>query len=388
MEARLWALVALLALALATPLAVGADEDGEDGADGGDPWTLEELRTRVAYMEQRGHGIQSQASRTGGPGRERLRVFQPMGSFRLRHKHATHEVSLALDVVSSASADALDAISHASRENEAGTIDITSAWDATPDDHLSFTEGYHHEEPLASGFFNLGYTRDLADDNATLGVSGGAIFDFFDPLTPSGFDPGFARRQTYTVNTSFSQILSPTTLFAATYGITHQRGTLQTTWNSTPVIDDIHRAPEVFPRTRTRHALGARLLQMIEPSRTTFELRYRYYRDDLGLEAHTGELRVSQYIGPHILAGTSYRLHHQDGISFYREAVPSGFDPELPLTSDSDLSTFWAHEVAWRLTFFLNSVEVGDAISMSYVHYTRSNDLDLDLASIGWVRRY
>ena len=100
---------------------------------------------------------------------------------------------------------------------------------------------------MTSLFMGLGASFDLAEDNATLSINTMALVDLFDWNDPNGKDLGVTNRATYNADVSLSQLLSPTTVAAVTYGFTHQRGTLQQTWNSVPIIGSGERAAELFP---------------------------------------------------------------------------------------------------------------------------------------------
>ena len=148
-----------------------------------------------------------------------------------------HTVTLPIDVITSASTDAIDATTSASRHNEAGTLQVETRVKSTEDDTLKFTYGGHGEEWFASVFGGVGYTRDLAQDNATITARIDGSFDWFTPYGPvpgGAFPPGnrFDFRGGVGGNVEVSQILNPTTWVKAGYGIAWQKGDLLTPWNS------------------------------------------------------------------------------------------------------------------------------------------------------------
>lgn len=389
---RLFALT--LAVAVASPIFVFAEDPETEAEEPSEGMEVDELRFRFATMIQRGHGFQSQDGPQGEAGSEELLIFQPMALVGLQQNERVHHtLTIPVDIVSSASTDALDATTHASLWNEAGTIELETTIDVTADDSIGTRVGYHMEEPLRTGLIGVSYTRELADDNATLGLSAGLVLDWFDPVQWTGFDPGFSNRQAVDGTVSFTQILSPTTLLAANYGITFQTGQLATTWNSTPIVppETIDRTGERFPETRLRHAVAAEVLQHIPFSHTTVRARYRYYTDDFSLDAHTVELRVAQWLGRRAYIRGSYRFHTQTGVGFYRDSIDASYDDELPLTSDSDLAPFDAHEWGAKLVFYVsprNGSRGDETIEASYLRYHRTNDLDIDAVSIGYGRSF
>lgn len=351
---------------------------------------------RFAWFDQHGRGYQSQAGPRTGPGSEWVRVLQPSLYARATQgEDIVWDMSLQVDVVTAASADALDAVSSASLTNEAGTLDIASTWRAAEDDIVTFRGAFHLEEPLRSGTLGVAYTRELAEDNATVSVSANGTVDRFDTIQPNGFTPGYAWRQTWNGNVSVSQILSQTTLATLSYGITNQRGTLQQTWNAVPLapcgVDPIcgERANEIFPRTRIRHAIRGMLAQRLPASDTTVRLAYRYYADDFDIRASTFEAEVYQGLGDLFAFTVRYRHYKQTAAYFYVDRLPGEQRYEdAPRTSDSDLSAFAARSVGARLDLTLPGRTGNHGIDVSYTYYDRTNGLDIHLAAMGYRRAY
>src|SRR4051812_12252365 len=132
---RAFALCGLLGVAL--PFGVAADGDGlTDSEILGAPSGLQlrSLRLRTTYYEQDGRGYQSQAERssTSTPGSERLLVEQPQLEAVATQGRLTHRLWVPVDIISAASADALDATSRASLRNEAVNLDLATTYRATP----------------------------------------------------------------------------------------------------------------------------------------------------------------------------------------------------------------------------------------------------------------
>ena len=401
-----WALrLALVALTLGVcgvafgGLALADGEETEDPENAAlylpDPplFRLTEARLRISYFDQRGRGWQSQdRAAPGRPGSERLGVFQPVFSFGVdQGDDVHHTIVLPVDIVTSASADALDAVSSASRVNEAVTLDITTEWGVTEDDDLRFRYGFHIEEPFRSGFFGFGYTHWLADDNATISIDVQGIFDWFDPITPQGWDLGHVTRQTLSANASVSQVLSRTTLAGASYGLTYQTGVLEQTWNVVPFAcsdpDCPTFAAERLPDSRVRHAIAGWLAQRVPSTGTTLRARYRYYRDDFGIDAHTARVAVWQDAGEQLRLRAHYRVHQQSAPDFWTNAVPQGLvDAGLPRTADSDLARFISHEGGVGAHIFFASRRDPSAmfeLELGYLMYARTTGLRIHTTTLG-----
>lgn len=362
------------------------------------PFRFLEHGYRFAWFDQDGRGYQSQAGRAIGPGSESLRVLQPSFYVRAAQRDTViWDVGFQLDVVTAASADALDAMSTASLHNEAGTLDVAATWRASDDDTIAFRGAGHLEETLRSGSLGVAYTRELAEDNATVAVSANGTVDRFDTIQPNGFTPGLAVRQTWNGNLTVSQILSRTTVGSLSYGITHQRGVLQQTWNSSPIAPCgvmplcTERAPEIFPGTRLRHAIRATIAQRIPQSDMTLRLGYRFYADDFDVRASTIDGELIQGLGDYVGLTVRYRYHHQTSASFYYDRLPSAlrFD-ETPRTSDSDLARFDAQLIGVRLDLFMPGTRRTGrhGFDLAYHYYFRSNTLDTHLLAFGYRRVY
>lgn len=351
-----------------------------------DDWSVESVEFYFSYLLQRGRGYQSQAGEPGEPGDERLEVIQPMGMVRLRQSEKIeHQIVFPVDVVSAASPDALDAVSHASATSEAGSIDITSSYAQNDDTVISMRYGLHWEEPQIALFGGLGASFEFAEDNATLSVNGLAIVDMFDHLTRFGQEIGVRSKGAYNANVALSQVLSPTTVGAISYGYTLQMGTLAQTWNSVPIAGSRQRLDEKFPERRHRHAATLFLAQYIPPTGSTVRASHRYYRDSFELDAHTSELELYQDLSRKLYVKGHYRFHTQGGVAFYSEGLPGDFDPTQPRTADSDLAPYHLHEYGLHL-----GVLIGDPLrnpsrfTLSVLRYTRSNNLSIHMTSMGY----
>lgn len=343
---------------------------------------VDEFRLRMTSYYQDGHGYQSQAGPVAGPGSERALIVQPMMLVGIRQTaRIHHEVVIPVDIVSAASANALDVVSHASAVNEAIGVELTSRFELSDDDRLTSNLAWHEEEPFGSGSFGLGYSRDIADDNAVLGISGQATFDRFDNLQPNGDRYGRRNRTALNGNLSFLQLLSPTTVFDASYGLTFQQGTLQTTYNSVPLESGVGRTRELFPHSRTRHALQARVAQIFPDSHTTLRAAYRFYADSFELRAHTTEFELHQYLLPRLVARGSFRYHAQTGVDFFSTAFRLPDNPLVPRTADSDLAEFHAQEYGLKLLWLAQGQR---SLDIGYFHYFRDNGLSANVISFGY----
>ncbi len=367
-----------LTFALASGAALPSGAVAQDGE-----WEVENARFRFAVFQQEGRGVQSQwrtqedgVSRRGS---EHAWIFQPIGSFRLRQdRNAVHNVAIPVDIVTAASTDGLDAVTSESRENEAASLDVVSSIRTSEHTTVHIHWGGHLEEYFGSGTLGTAIETSFAEDNATLRVGVETIQDVFDPIQPDGRDIGLVQRQTWSVHGALSQLLSPTTVVSGGYTFTGQIGVLETTYNSVPTFDG-DRVGDYLGRTRGRHTFTANVRQAIEETRTFLSLDYRFYVDSFDALAHTARLTVTQYLGD-LWLRAHYRLHDQQGPSFWTDRIVGDIPPWQRRTGDSDLESFTAHEVGGSVRWFFDRRGALTASSsfaqLSYLYYGRSNSLE------------
>ncbi|MEM8606041.1 MAG: DUF3570 domain-containing protein [Myxococcota bacterium] len=381
-----------------TDTRTGADDNVLREASERERWRVEESRVRFVYYDQKGFGFQSQAG-PGPRGSERLYVYEPMLYVRVRqNKKVQHSVTLPVDIITSASTDSIDALTSASRTNEAGTLQFDSEIKPTDDDTVKVTYGGHGEEWFGSVFAGIGYTRELAQDNATVMVRIDGNFDWFKAYGPwpgAVFPDGdnYDHRGAFGGSVEMSQILNPRTYVKAGYGATWQKGDLATPWNSVPIFCDpelttcLARIREKFPETRLRQTLSGLLAHYVPRSETTLRLSYRFYWDDYEVLAHTLLAEVYQNIRDRALLKAHYRMHQQSAVFFWTSNLGIfDIDPNAPRTADSDLARFWANEWGVKLLFHVSPPGRPHQhdIDVYYNRYTRTNDLTVDVVSIGY----
>lgn len=353
-----------------------------------DDWTFERFGYRFGLFEQDGRGIQSRAGLDSSmPGRESVWVFQNILDFRVRQdRDAVHSVAIPVDVVSAASTDALDAVSTASRETEAATVDWLSSVRDGPRTTYQVRLRPHVEEHWLSFGAGGAVAHSFAEDNATFTAGFELRMDNFQEIGPAGHYTGDydGVRVAASVNTGISQLLSPTTIVSAGYSFTAQFGVLETTYNSIPYGQG-SRIAERLPRTRGRHALSGELRQAIMETHTFLSADYRFYVDSFGAWAHTARGVVTQELGD-LWIRAHYRFHYQDAVDFWMPTVPADFPTWRPRTADSDLATFHAQEISVNVRWFFERRGAltfrSSFLQVGYLYYWRSNDLRTHLATV------
>lgn len=338
------------------------------------------VATRISIYDQKGTGYQSKAGPLAGPGSEALTVFQPQLEILAKQgSNITHRLWIPLDVVTSASANAIDrdrtgvdAVSTASRINEGGTIELASTLHSKNID-LTLRNGLHLEEEFRSWHGGLVATKGFAEDNTVLSAGLTTTFDWFDRFDIVGKRHGRARRTTQTGTVGVTQVLSPTTIAEASYGVTLQNGELENTWNVVPLADSTVGA-EVLPNHRYRHAVVARVAQAL-PWDGALKLYYRFYADDWSIDGHTAEAQLSQRFAPWLVGTFGYRHHFQTGTRFFTARAPLDLAYR---TADSDLDRLDSNSLMGKVSIDVPLRPPGPKalhVDLGYEAYSRTNDL-------------
>jgi len=373
---------------LGTPCVSFARDDAfDDKAVLGAPpaASVELVQTRITAYDQTGYGYQSQAGPKAGPGSETLHVLQAQGEFVMKQgDDLTHRVWVPVDLVTSASADAIDryyakpdVVSRASAQNLAAEVDYQLGVRAGAETTWTAGAGMHYEENFLSWLYSLEYQRSLADDNATFSLSAQQALDWFDSFYLGGQREGRTSRSTTSFNVGLSQLLSPSTLVAFAYGFTLQRGELSNTWNSVPTVTG-ERVSEELPHVRDRHAASVSLLQWL-PWQAALELRYRFYRDDWEVTAHSVDARLRQRLFGRLTLGASYRHHTQTGVFCFttQTLLVSSYR-----TADSDLGPLDSDSLGGSAEVTLPTRRHGTLfLTFGYDTYFRTDDLRVSVAT-------
>jgi hypothetical protein len=354
---------------------------------------VQSVMTRITSFDQYGHGYQSQAGPTLGPGSERTTILEPqIQVVASQGDRLTHVLTVPIDVITAASPDAIDngpqsadVVSSASRHNVAGTIDWAATYRVDPASNVSMTSGLHLEEPFRSWHGGVGGSRSLAGGDTVVAASVLEVFDWFDRFDITGHRHGRAERSSTTASVGITQILTPTTVVGANYGLTIQRGELGNTWNSVP-LTSLDRGPELLPDERVRHAFVGRASQFL-PWNGALRLYYRLYVDDWGSVAHSAEAELMQRLLPLVYVGALYRYHTQSGVDFFTTRAAPSLQRR---TADSDLAPLDSHTVGGKIVI---DVPIDREVrvlhfEIGYERYLRSNDLSMDVVTCATGYRF
>ncbi len=125
-----------------------------------------------------------------------------------------------------------------------------------------------------------------------------------------------------------THVLNRYTLLQANYTISYSSGYLTDPYKIVPVIDPntglptANNPPDTFPyiyekRPSNRLKQAVKLTGITSIGKDSLHLSYRYYWDDWGIEAHTGDLKYHLALGNHIYIEPHYRYSIQSEADFY-----------------------------------------------------------------------
>jgi hypothetical protein len=341
---------------------------------------LESVTSRVTGFDQFGNGYQAQGGPTTlSPGSERAVILEPaLEVVMTQGERLTHRLMFPVDVVTNASADAIDVVSTASRHVEAFSLDWTTAYRAAQTTEVTMRNAVRLEEPFRSWHSGFGVKRSFADEATVLGASVLDVFDWFDRFDIHGHRNGHTNRNGTTGSVSLTQVLTPTTVANVNYGITVMEGELGNTWNSVPLSTG-ERGAEILPLRRTRHALVGRASQWL-PWNGALRLYYRFYADDWGIVAHSTEGQLMQRLTPELYVGGYYRFHTQTGAYFFTTLAA---DDGTLRVADSDLAPLDSHTVGGKVVLDVPLTGQVRALHLELAveRYFRTNDLQMNIVS-------
>ena len=189
-----------------------------------------------------------------------------------------------------------------------------------------------------------------------------------------------------------SQILTPRLIMGFDYELITDEGFLSNPYRSYRYLADpldpgagYQWAQEVYPDTRTSDAAAVRLKYAL-PWRASAGGLYRFFTDDWGIDAHTGQLTYTHVLQNHWFLDFGYRYYQQDAADFYSDLfLFSSQDENDWRARDKELSEFSNHTVSLHLSYkrkfnygFFDRAAFGIHWDRIWFEYDNFNDLRND----------
>ncbi len=204
------------------------------------------------------------------------------------------------------------------------------------------------------------------------------------------------HRNSYAMSASFSQILTKSIQASLFFDIIIQEGLLSTPYHRVYFADKPDFYIEQFqladdnerlPTSRFKLPIGTRFNFYIN-EHIVVRSYYRFYYDDWGIIAHTASIELPIKIGQKFTVYPMYRFYTQSEADYFAPKEVH-LSTDKYYTSDYDLSAFDANQygIGIRYTDIFTKAKIWKFgiknIDLRYNHYTRSNDLDADIITLG-----
>ncbi len=283
----------------------------------------------------------------------------------------TLEASYLIDIISSASIDVVSSATERFDENrQALGLGARQDFGGTV---ASLNYGYSHEPDYEGHGVGIGLDMELAERNATFGVS------YAIEISKIGrsADPTFSEDLlTHVVDLSGSQILTPWLVTDFGYSMAVQdgytakpyryaRATALLPGDTSGLTGQIV-VPERHPDLRLRNAFFGGLKAHIA-AETAAELRYRLYLDTWGLNGHTIEALGHFGFNRNFGARLRYRFYWQNAATFWQDLYEV---PQKYMSRDRELSPLSAHLLGLKLF-----ARAEDFLGLSSVQFTVKGDI-------------
>lgn len=263
----------------------------------------------------------------------------------------------------------------------------------------------HEYSKYGSAFLNNGYFSGVTVYNQAGEMSDGYL--------PSKFETWQSvNRNSYSLSFAFSQILTKKSQVSLFFDVLQQEGMLSTPYHRIYFADKenyyigknqfipVYEKPENtgvyrladdierLPGNRFKLPVGLRLNYYVNE---TFKIRtyYRYYFDDWGVTSHTANIEIPIKLNDKFSVFPIYRFYTQTA-SKYFAPFETHTSTEKYYTSDYDLSQFSSNQYGVGASYvdIFTKAHIWKFglknIDFRYNHYSRSDTLEADIASMAF----
>ncbi len=325
----------------------------------------------------------------GGNGSEELTSASPVIAVRFTTRNDWKlSTSLGVDSITSASIDTMDDnappgsnVSGASGQDTRGFLSLGAEkrfGNQTWGTNLGFSTEYDYRSIYAG----VNWALDFNEQNTTLGLAMTHYSDTVDQYDIDGVNRGEEDRTTTDLSVTLSQVLGRKSVLTAELFASDQSGFLSSPFQEVILTDGSHVA-ERLPDARLR--TGVRLsLNQAWSQRFVSRFYYRYYTDDIGIDAHSVEFEPHFRLpyGQKTWIYPILRYHTQTGSDHF--GLPSSSNPGDPYyTADRDLSEFTSTKLGLGLQMGLNGGHLR-SLNVRLTNYERDEGLSAFTLSFGF----
>lgn len=261
-------------------------------------------------------------------------------------------------------------------DNKRLTITLGGAYSY---DAVNPNGGFH--DPLTSIFALPAATTSTTQ--TVTSASGGAGGEEEESLFPGKI------KQTFEGLLGLSYVLNRFTLLSLNYTLSYVNGYQTDPYKLISLVDANSGLPvdylwEKRPDTRLRQSLKGSLVTAV--GKDSLHLDYRYYQDDWGVRAHTGDIKYHLRLGDRFFLVPHYRLSRQSRADFFRisltrgEALPTyaSADYRLADMTTRTLGGMLGYRFSDKLTFTFNAEQIrqtGDSHPAEAIGDQRNHDM-------------
>ena len=183
-------------------------------------------------------------------------------------------------------------------------------------------------------------------------------------------------RNSYSLSLSYSQVVNRNLQMMLIIEPNYQQGLLSTKYQRDYFTDGSMRA-ETLPDKRFKLPIGLRT-NYFAGDKFIIRSFLRYYKDDWGIKAYTGEFELPVKVTSFFSLGPFYRYYMQNAVKYF---APYGeHDPsEIYFTSDYDLSKFHSQYFGLNVRTAppkgVFNVQAIKSVELRFGHYIRSTGL-------------
>jgi len=248
-----------------------------------------------------------------------------------------------VDTITSASIDVVTSASKYTEERTEKSLGADYLYDNTT---LSLSYTNSVENDFNANSVNFGISQLMFGDLTTVTLGYAKGWDTITRRNDSAFEKE-ADRQKYKLG--LSQVLTKNLLLDLSFETVTDEGYLNNPYRTVRYLDNnlIQTKGEVYPNTRTSHAIAMRALYYL-PYRAAIRGEVRGYTDTWGINGNMAELG---YIHPTKQGWTyevSYRTYSQDSADFYSDLFEVEFDN---MARDKELSTFSTRTIGLGVSY-------------------------------------
>jgi hypothetical protein len=185
----------------------------------------------------------------------------------------------------------------------------------------------------------------------------------------------------YQYKLGVSQVVTKSLLMNLNYEAILEDGYLHSPYRAARLLG--LSVPEVYPRTRDSHAVALGIVQGLASNddrlKASTHLRYRYFRDNWNIRAHTVELGYGSRLDDRWLVEPHYRFYKQSAASFYA----NDFSTQMTfMARDRELSDFSSHALGAKASYQLfnrrfNLSRVTLNLDYEFIRYRYNNFTDV-----------